>query len=372
MTFCIITHVSHGIENEEYFAYSPYVREMNIWAKRVQKMVIVAPLNLSKKTAIEVVYEHKNIDFRKVSKFNFLTIKSSITTLFLLPKISFEIYKAMKISDHIHLRCPGNMGLLGSIIQILFPKKQKTAKYAGNWDPKAKQPLSYKMQKWILSNTFLTKKIKVLVYGEWENSSKNIKPFFTATYHDVEKVTVLTRELKGVITFIFAGTLANGKNPLYAVKLIETLKSKGNNVQLLLFGEGSERKQIEKYIDEQQLSDYVICYGNQNQDVIKKAYQQSHFVILPSKSEGWPKVIAEGMFWGCLPISSKVSCVPNMLDNGKRGLLLNMIFDDDVKQIETLLKDNKSYQEKVCKAIDWSRNYTLDFFENEIEMILKP
>jgi glycosyltransferase involved in cell wall biosynthesis len=211
-----------------------------------------------------------------------------------------------------------------------------------------------------------------LVYGEWENSSKNIKPFFTATYHDVEKVTVLTRELKGVITFIFAGTLANGKNPLYAVKLIETLKSKGNNVQLLLFGEGSERKQIEKYIDEQQLSDYVICYGNQNQDVIKKAYQQSHFVILPSKSEGWPKVIAEGMFWGCLPISSKVSCVPNMLDNGKRGLLLNMIFDDDVKQIETLLKDNKSYQEKVCKAIDWSRNYTLDFFENEIEMILKP
>lgn len=372
MTFCIITHVSHGIENEEYFAYSPYVREMNIWAKHVDKIVIVAPLNLTKKTAIEVVYEHKSLDFRKVSKFNFLNLKSSFTTVFLLPKISFEIYKAMKISDHIHLRCPGNMGLLGSIIQILFPSKPKTAKYAGNWDPNAKQPLSYSMQKWILSNTFLTKKMQVLVYGEWENSAKNIKPFFTASYHDIDKVTVSTKELTGVISFVFAGTLANGKNPLYAVKLIEALKLKGNNVQLLLFGEGNERTQIEKYIDDQKLNNYVICYGNQNQDEIKKAYQRSHFVILPSKSEGWPKVIAEGMFWGCLPISTKVSCVPNMLDNGKRGLLLDMIFDDDLKQIQSLLTDNKLYQEKVGKALNWSRKYTLDFFENEIRMLLKP
>ena len=143
-------------------------------------------------------------------------------------------------------------------------------------------------------------------------------------------------------------------------------------MQLLLFGEGNEKFVIEKYIDKHQLRDYVIFKGNQNQDVIKKAYQQSHFVILPSKSEGWPKVIAEGMFWGCLPISSKVSCVPNMLDNGKRGLLLEMNFDEDEKQIQSLLKDNKLYQEKVSKAIDWSRKYTLDFFENEVRKLLKP
>ena len=56
------------------------------------------------------------------------------------------LYKSIKKSDVIHLRCPGNIGLLACFIQILFPKKNKTAKYAGNWDPKAKQPLSYKLQ----------------------------------------------------------------------------------------------------------------------------------------------------------------------------------------------------------------------------------
>ena len=43
------------------------------------------------------------------------------------------MYKAMKWADHIHLRCPGNIGLLGCIVQIAFPKKVKTVKYAGNW-----------------------------------------------------------------------------------------------------------------------------------------------------------------------------------------------------------------------------------------------
>ena len=29
--------------------------------------------------------------------------------------------------------------------------------------------------------------MQVLVYGEWEGSSKNIKPFFTATYSEMKK-----------------------------------------------------------------------------------------------------------------------------------------------------------------------------------------
>jgi len=53
----------------------------------------------------------------------------------------------MKSANHIHLRCPGNIGLLACLIQILFPNTPKTSKYAGNWDPNAKQPFTYKIQK---------------------------------------------------------------------------------------------------------------------------------------------------------------------------------------------------------------------------------
>ncbi len=371
MKFAIITHVIHGKDSGNYFGYEPYIREMNLWIKNVSEVLIVAPLHSTSKTPIQDFYQHEKVSFIPVANFDISNIKNALRSLVLLPKIVWKIYQTMKKADHIHLRCPGNIGLLGCIVQILFPSKPKTAKYAGNWDPKSKQPLTYRLQKWILGNTFLTKNMQVLVYGEWAHSSKNIKPFFTASYFEKDKLEVKPRELSGKISFLFVGTLSNGKQPLYAVKLVEQLYKNGNDVQLTIFGEGSERAILEKYISENQLQDIVFLKGNQNQEVIKKEYIENHFVVLPSLSEGWPKVIAEGMFWGCLPIASKVSCVPNMLGSGERGLLLDLNLNNDVANTEAILKSKNLYQEKATNAMFWSRKFTMDAFENEIKQLLK-
>jgi glycosyltransferase involved in cell wall biosynthesis len=112
--------------------------------------------------------------------------------------------------------------------------------------------------------------------------------------------------------------------------------------------------------------------GNQSSEVVKKAYQSSHFVILPSNSEGWPKAIAEGMFWGCIPLATAVSCVPNMLDFGKRGVLLAMQLEQDSKEIFTLLQDATKQETQRKAAADWSRAYTIERFENEIQLLLQP
>lgn len=371
MKFAIITHVIHGKDSDNYFGYEPYVREMNLWIKNTSEVLIVAPLHSIPKNPIQEFYQHENISFIQIATFDITNIKSALHSFVVMPKIVWKIYKAMDKADHIHLRCPGNIGLLGCLVQILFPSKPKTAKYAGNWDPKAKQPLTYRLQKWILSNTFLTRNMQVLVYGEWENSTKNIKPFFTASYFEKDKIVVGSRELKGKISFLFVGTLSNGKQPLYAVQLIEQLFKKGYDVQLKIYGEGNERAMLENYISENKLEDIVFLKGNQNQETVKKAYIENHFVVLPSLSEGWPKVVAEGMFWGCLPIASKVSCVPNMLGNGERGLLLDLKLNNDVEKIESILKDNNLYQEKANKAMQWSRQFTMDAFENEIKLLLQ-
>ena len=370
MNFVIITHVPHILEQNQYFAYAPYVREMNIWTKNLDKVTIVAPESKSKKTAIDSPYENENIEFVAVNRFDVLDLKSIFSTILKTPGICWKIYLSMQKADHIHLRCPGNMGLLASIIQILFPKKIKTAKYAGNWDSNSKQPLSYKLQKWFLSNTFLTRNMQVLVYGQWEGSSKNIKPFFTATYNEVDKLPVVPKNLQEKIRFVFVGTLVSGKNPLYAIQMVEALHKRGHDVALVLYGEGTERNNLEQYIIQNNLENIISLEGNQTQDLVKKAYEQSHFVILPSESEGWPKAVAEGMFWGCVPVATKVSCVPFMLEYGNRGVLLEMNLEKDVNQLEILLGNEENYENKSQKASDWSRKYTLDVFEDEIKKLL--
>jgi len=371
MKFTIITHVTHLEHDGMYYGYAPYIREMNIWLKYVEEITVVAPIQNQEKTAIDLAYHHKAIDFRTIPNFNFLNIKNIILAVLKLPKISWTIYRAMKKADHIHLRCPGNVGLIGCFVQMLFPKKMKTAKYAGNWDPNAKQPWSYRFQKYILRNTFLTRNMQVLVYGEWQNQSKNIKPFFTASYSDSEKEIVQKTDFEEGVNFIFVGSLTAGKNPLYTIKLIQKLINSTSKIKLNIYGEGSERVNLERYVVENQLENYIVLHGNLDQETLKAAYKESHFVILPSKSEGWPKAIAEGMFWGCVPIVTPVSCVPYMLDFGNRGILLSLNLEQDTSQITSILNDKVKYNAMISSVVEWSQQYTTNLFETEIQKILK-
>ena len=112
MNFVIITHVAHILEQNHYFAYAPYVREMNIWIKQVESVIIVAPESKSKKTPIDLKYEHGKIEFVAVNEFDVLNLKGILSTVFKVPGICWRIFSAMRKSDHIHLRCPGNMGVL--------------------------------------------------------------------------------------------------------------------------------------------------------------------------------------------------------------------------------------------------------------------
>lgn len=370
MRFTIISHVHHIQNGNQYFGYAPYIREMNIWLKYVDELVVVAPIVRGIPTTIDLDYKHPRITFKKVSDFNFINFKNTLRSIFKLPLISLQIFLAMKNADHIHLRCPGNMGLVACFVQIFFPGKSKTAKYAGNWDPKSRQPWTYKLQKYILSNTFMTRNMQVLVYGNWENQTQNIKPFFTATYSNSEKVLTTKKDFNFGMEFIFVGSLVVGKNPLYAIQLIKKIIEKGYKATLNMYGDGPIRKSLEDYIEINNLTHNIVLQGNQNFEVLKKAYQNSHFVILPSKSEGWPKAIAEGMFWGCVPVASVVSCVPFMLDYGNRGILLEMDLDNDLLKMKNSIENENSFYAKSKLASDWSQKYTTDVFESEIKKLM--
>ena len=369
MNFVIISHAQHKEDNSLLYAYAPYVREMNLWLKYVDQVEIIAPKVKGKPNLIALKYKHNSVTLNDIPEIQFTSIKTIFNSVFLLPLIFISILKACRKADHIHLRCPGNIGLLGCLVQIFFPSKQKTAKYAGNWDPNAKQPLSYKFQKWILSNTLLTKNMTVLVYGEWENQSKNIKPFFTASFNDFDKEETKVRDYKSKLNFIFIGSLVQGKRPNLAIKVVESLVEKGFDSSLKIFGEGVLKSDLEAYVKAHNLSSYISFEGNKPIETIKETLKKSHFLLLPSKSEGWPKAIAEAMFFGTIPIATKVSCVPNMLGYGNRGVLITPNLDEAVLKIIQAL-NVKDLSEMSKLASEWSQKFTLEYFESEIKKLL--
>ncbi|MCR9134052.1 MAG: glycosyltransferase family 4 protein [bacterium] len=370
MKFLIVSHAELKKTPEGIYGYAPYIREMNLWFKYVEEVEIVSPLSAASVSAIDMALDHPKISLTAVPAFSLTSLKAVVQTIFKLPGLFRAIYRAMKRADHIHLRCPGNMGLLGSIVQIAFPGKKKTAKYAGNWDWKSKQPWSYRLQQRILRNTWLSRNMRVLVYGHWADQTKNMVPFFTATYRESDRKNIDKPPIDKGVNLIFIGGLTLGKRPELAVQVLRELKCLGINARLTICGDGEKRAAVEERVLHEKLSADVDLLGNVSSERVKTELQNAHFLLFASKSEGWPKVVAEAMWWGCIPITTAVSCVPEMVGNGQRGQLVAPLVSEITNTISRLLEDTSERENMKEQAELWSREYTLERFESEIKTMI--
>jgi len=366
MKFLVITFAPLLKIEDHYFSYSPYVKEMEIWFKYANEVGFCCPTYYSGKDLLINAFSSSRFKIYSVPELN----ANDILHPYKILKSIIVLYRSMKWADHIHLRCPGNICLLGCFVQILFPHKKKTAKYASNWDWNSHQPWSYRLQQRILRNTFLTRNMTALVYGDWPGKTKNIKPFFTASYSEKDRIPVTKRPLSEGVKFSFVGTLTKNKSPLTCLEVLSELTERGINASLTFCGEGPEREILAKYIADWRLESRVKLLGNVDAETVKQVLIESHFLIFISKSEGWPKAVSEAMWWGCLPITTPVSCVPWMLDNGLRGELVNGNINEIALLIEKYIYNQNYFDLKSGNAMKWAREYTMEKFEEEIKKLI--
>lgn len=367
----IITCVNHFEKEGKYYAYGPYTREMNLWIAQKEKVTVLAPLSIEQSPGkIDLAYEHPNLTFKPVPAYHIQSWAARFRALWQIPLIISKLVLEMARASHIHIRTPGNMGLLAMFVQILFPSKPKIIKYAGNWDPESAQPLTFKIQRNIANSTFLTKNSKVLVYGNWADSTTNVVPMFTATYRINEAESVEKIPLKEKIKLVFVGAIYAGKNPETGIYLSKLLKDRGINFEFTYCGDGVMMKEIQTLAKELGVSEEVVFLGNVSAGEIKNILKESHFLIFISRTEGWPKAVAEAMFWGCIPFTSNVSCVPEMVGrNGERGVLLKNNPEDIIEALIPFIEDQELFQQTSQRAMQWSREFTLEKFQDAIEKI---
>ncbi|MEZ4517533.1 MAG: glycosyltransferase family 4 protein [Chloroflexota bacterium] len=105
------------------------------------------------------------------------------------------------------------------------------------------------------------------------------------------------------------------------LEIARYLNEWGIPYRLQLLGNGSNRPRYEQYVMDNDLHD-VIFHGWVPRDTIGQYYAESHFVLLPSQSEGWPKVLSEGMAYGVVPIAGAVSGIPRFMEETGVGVAL--------------------------------------------------
>ncbi len=135
-------------------------------------------------------------------------------------------------------------------------------------------------------------------------------------------------EMAEVIQLLIVGRLTEKKGIDNAIEAVAILKQKNKNVRLQIIGDGEQKEALQQMIADFQLTEEIQLKGWQTQDVVKEAVREADIVLLPSKvastgdKEGIPVSLMESLAAGKLVISTFHSGIPEMIQDGVNGWLV--------------------------------------------------
>ena len=369
-SLAIISHTEHYYTQENTtVGLEPTLREINNMIKLFDLIYHIAPLYSGAAHKGTMAYTSNKIIYIPIIPTGGEGIINKLRIFLFMPINLYRIIKIIRKVEWIHFRAPTNLGIFVlPLISLLF-KKKKWIKYAGNWHQKS-IPLSYKLQRWWLKNNFQNAIVTINCNSKEKRS--HLIPFNNPCLS--EKEIKINREIglkkifNGELVFCFVGRLEKEKGFPVLIDVFKQLKKTTGISKLHCVGQGSEIQ-----IDNNSSNLIpIIFHGLLNRNQVNQIYKESHFIILPSQSEGFPKVLAEASSLGCIPIVPPISSILlHINEEEKNGIVLDGISSLDIKKtINRMKKISNEFPILSRNAMENAKQFTFEKFncrlENEI------
>lgn len=368
----IISHTEHYISQEgKVVGWGATVNEVNYLADFWEEVVHIGCLYESNAPKSALPYTQNNIRFVPIPPYGGKTLLDKAMILVKIPKIIQQVVKNVRGASEVQLRLPTSMGLfLLPLFSFFLPRRYIFwVKYAGNWNQQ-NPPLSYRIQRWWLKKNLA--KCKITINGFWENQPQHCLSFENPclTKEDIiyGKVVADVKSFEGPYVFTFVGRLDEAKG---LTDIIHALKSipEATISKVHFIGDGPE---LFRYKSETEfLNDKVIFHGFQDSDKVHHILADSHFFLLPSKAEGFPKVVAEAACYGAIPVVSNVGSIPHYINktNGfvwdrETGISFSQVLNEAVDASPEHLKELSTQVRKVAEL------FTFENYKEKLEELV--
>lgn len=172
---------------------------------------------------------------------------------------------------------------------------------------------------------------------------------------------------------LFVGSLHHGKQPNQLLQLTAQLRHSGMDAHCYVAGQGPLEAALISQAESLQATDaehWIHFLGGLDAEQLQSYYQRCHFMVLPSQSEGWPKAVAEAMWWGCVPVVPPISCVSDMLDGGQRGVIMTDL-STTTDALVALWKNPEQYHHMAQSAQQWSQAFTIERFAEGVAAFMQ-
>jgi glycosyltransferase involved in cell wall biosynthesis len=180
----------------------------------------------------------------------------------------------------------------------------------------------------------------------------------------ISKGEVRKRENLPMDAFIFGtvGRLAPTKGYQYLVCAFTTVKKQVPNAFLVFIGEGRLRSQLEKEIENADISDSVRFFGRRED--IPELLRALDCFVLPSIAEGMPTVILEAMASRVPCVATNVGGIPEIITDSQTGFLIPS--KDENALADVMIRVSRLSHNESEAIMDRSQNMVRNFYDHSI------
>ncbi len=367
MKLVIISHTEHYKQSDgTIVGWGPTISEINHLAQDFEEIYHIAFLHPGTPPPSSLAYTSKNIKFVPLRPVGGKGLLAKLMIIRNIPIIINTVRKTLSKVDVFQLRAPTGIGVFLIPYLTLFSSKKGWYKYAGNWN-QDNPPLGYALQRWMLKN----QNRKVTINGRWPKQPKQCLTFENPCLTEKEREEGLqitnTKSFSPPFTFCFVGRLEDAKG---VQRIIDAFGLSNNleNIEIIHFiGNGEKMDHYQKQCKDLSIS--AVFHGFLERQQVFEIYKKAQFLLLPSTaSEGFPKVIAEGMNFGCVPIVSAISSIGQYI-NQKNGFVVEPCTVAELNQvlIKLNLTDPISLKNKALESYKAAKDFTFEHYRYRIE-----
>lgn len=169
---------------------------------------------------------------------------------------------------------------------------------------------------------------------------------------NIDSIEFVQRKKAGP-KLMMVGRCVEKKGFIYALKALKKMKNEIPDISMDLYGDGELLPQLKSYTEKNDLQQHVTFHGFTSNENVFKALYDHDILLVPSVQakdgdrEGIPQTTVEGMATGIPVIASEHAGLPELIKNGKTGLLVPTRDSDAIIRAVLNLTQNPDLAKKV-------------------------
>jgi glycosyltransferase involved in cell wall biosynthesis len=163
------------------------------------------------------------------------------------------------------------------------------------------------------------------------------------------------------LKLVTVSRLAPNKRIDHAIRVVESLETKGIKVEMTIIGRGESQADLEKLVKESNLTNQVKFAGMINESEKNRMLRDAHFLVHTSVREGWGLNVIEANAMGTPAIVYPVQGLVDSTLDGKTGIVTSAEQPEEMAtRLRSLLSTPQEYERLRRAAWERSREFEWD------------